>query len=93
MGISAKLLAWFIDYLKDKHPWVMIRGRQSEIEKNAGVPQGSVLGSLLLSNLYKCYECAQKEQKLFADDTMLYIEINNQHNTSEILNNGLENIP
>ena len=31
--------------------------------------------------------------KLFADDTTLYIEIDNENHTSEILNDDLENIP
>ena len=48
MGISDRLLAWFIDYLKDRHQWVVIRRQQSETGQiKYGIPQGSVTRTFL----------------------------------------------
>ena len=71
MGISGRLLALFVDYLKDRHQRVVIRGQQSEISQiKVWVPQGS--DYLLMKLLYT------------------YIEIDNQNDTSKILNKDLE---
>ena len=41
--ISGRLLALFVDYLKDRHQRAVIRGQQSEIGQiKVGVPEGSV---------------------------------------------------
>ena len=94
MGISGRLLTWFIDYLKDRHQRVVIRGQKSEIgEIKAGVSQGSVLGPLLFL-IYINYITmfTRSNMKLFDDDTTVCIEIDNQNDTSGILNDDLENI-
>ena len=47
-GISGTLLAWLIDYLKDRQQRVVINGNYSDWRfTKAGVPQGSILGPLL----------------------------------------------
>ena len=84
-GISGRLLLWFEDYLKDHQQRVVISGQASEWGTiKAGVPQGSVLGPLLfllyindLPNVVR--NC---EIRLFADDTCLFIEVDNRLDTS-----------
>ena len=49
MGIHGRLLDWFMDYLSDHYQVVVVWGQTSEKGLiKAGVPQGSVLGPLLL---------------------------------------------
>ena len=72
----------------------MIRGQQSDIGKiKPSVPEGSVLGPLLfLIYVNDITILTRSSMTLFADDTTLYIEIDNQNDTSAILNDDLENI-
>ena len=94
MGNSVRLLAWFIDCLKDRHQQVVIRVYQSEIGQiESGVPQGSVLGPFpFLIYIRDITMLTRHSMKVFAHDTTWYIEIDNQNNTSEKLNNDSENI-
>lgn len=49
-GIQRQALRWFRSYLSDRHHFVYLNEEQSKIMSvNDGVPQGSVLGPLLLS--------------------------------------------
>ena len=48
-GISGNLLTLLTNYLSDRYQRVVLNGQESDWEKiNAGVPQGSVLGPLLI---------------------------------------------
>ena len=93
-GISGNLLAWFANYLSDRYQQVVIRGQNSEKGLiKAGVPQGSVLGPLLfliyindITNITNC------NIKLFADDTSLYIEFDDNQTATDQLNTDLTNI-
>ena len=94
IGIGGSLLLWFIDYLKDRHQKVVIRGQQSEegIIK-AGVPQGSVLGPLLfLVYINDITLVTQTKMKLFADDTSIYIEFDDPQSASDTLNEDLVHV-
>jgi hypothetical protein len=55
----------------------------------AGVPQGSILGSLIFFDIVIDI---QSTIKLFADDTSLYLMIDNPQTTADILNRDLDKI-
>ena len=94
-GISGTLLHWFEDYLKDRVQRVIINGQFSSwTDITAGVPQGSVLGPLLflvfindITNVVT--DC---HLRLFADDTCLFIEVDNRQQSAVLINKDLENI-
>ena len=94
-GISGRLLDWITDYLKDRLQRVVINGQCSNwTEIKAGVPQGSVLGPLLfllyindiVNVVRNCHI------KLFADDTCLYIEVDDREEAAAALNGDLHEI-
>ena len=95
LGISGDLLKWFYSYLQNRQQRVIINGENSEwgvVE--AGVPQGSILGPLLfivyVNDIADNIDCGLK---LFADDTTLYITVDNdlESRTREI-NRNLEQL-
>jgi hypothetical protein len=94
-GISGRLLDWLKDYLTDREQRVIINGEFSEWGKvNAGVPQGSVLGPLLFLIFINDITEVIKNCKirLFADDTCLFIEVEEPEPSAMALNEDLENL-
>ena len=94
-GIRGGLLEWFKNYLSDRLQRVIINGQVSEwLEILAGVPQGSVLGPLLflifIDDIVHTVEHCKI--RLFADDTCLFLEVDNRINTANQLNGDLGNI-
>ena len=75
MGISGTLLEWFKSYLDQRHQRVVLEGSFSDVkEVKAGVPQGSILGPLLfLVFINDIVNDIGSSVKLFADDTSLYL--------------------
>ena len=94
-GISNNLLAWFKDYLTDRQQRVVINGQSSDWANiKAGVPQGSVLGPLLfLLYINDISHVIQHCQiRLFADDTCLFIEVDNREDAADKINKDLQNL-
>ena len=94
MGIRGILLKWFISYLDDRYQRVVIKGQKSSLGKiKAGVPQGSVLGPLLfLVYINDITNVVNNQIRLFADDTTLFITVDDPHEAALSMNIDLENI-
>ena len=89
IGIRGPLLHWFRSYLNDRKQCVVINGIKSELVNiQAGVPQGSILGPLLfliyINDLVTDIHC---KIKLFADDTSIYITVENTLVSGDLINN------
>ena len=94
IGISGKLIDWFVDYLSNRRQRVVLNGKASSfINVPAGVPQGSILGPLLfliyINDIVSELNC---NVRLFADDTSLYVIVENPINAGNILNRNLLSI-
>ena len=85
------MLDWFTDYLNDRYQRVVLKGQSSSWGKiHAGVPQGSVLGPLMfLIYINDIVDLARCKIKLFADDTTLYLNIDNPVDAAEMINFNL----
>ena len=93
-GIKGSLLAWFRSYLTNRKQRVVLPGSESKWnEIRAGVPQGSILGPLLfllfINDIVKDIGC---NIRLFADDTSLFLVVENPDTAAEILNLDLDKI-
>ena len=87
-GIRGVAYSWFESYLKDRKQYVSINGYKSEhFSISLGVPQGSILGPLLLLIYINDLNTAIKHCKVhhFVDDTNL-LHIND---STKKLNNAV----
>lgn len=93
-GISGKLLKWFDDYLSNRKQRVILNNCNSEWTTiKAGVPQGSILGPLLfLVYINDIVSDINSIIKLFADDTSLYLVVDNPVTVHRTLESDLEKI-
>ena len=94
-GISGRLLDWFADYLRDRKQRVAVNGSLSEWgDVLAGVPQGSVLGPLLfltyINDMTGVIDFGQI--RLFADNTCLFLEIDNREDNANLINRDLARV-
>ena len=91
VGISGSLLQWFTDYLDCRKQRVVIPGVSSNWSTiEAGVPQGSILGPLLfLLYINDIVDNINSSIRLFADDTTLYIIVDNPVQAADQLNSDL----
>ena len=93
-GISGNFLHWLINYLSNRKQRVVLPGVQSKWNFiYAGVPQGSILGPLLfLLYINDIVVDIRSSIRLFADDTSLYIIVDNPDHAAQLLNADLNKI-
>ena len=93
-GIKYKLLCLLIDILKNPQQRVVFKWSVLILDKvNAGVLQGSILGSLLfLIYINGLHNGLQSDPKLFADDTSLFSTVQDITTSTVSLNNDLTKI-
>ena len=84
-GVSGSLLTWFSDYLNDRKQRVVLPCASSSwTSVEAGVPQGSILEPLLfLLYINDIVEDINSSIRLFADDTSLYIIVDDPIHAAE----------
>ena len=80
-GISNHTLSWIGTFLSNHTQTTVVNGvHSSYVEVTSGVPQWSVLGPMLfLSHINDINNANTSYIKLFADDSVLYINIHNQN--------------
>ena len=94
IGINGDLLHWFDNYLTERKQRVVIRGQFSYWgDIMAGVPQGSSLGPLtFLVYINDLAEVVNCNLKMFADDTCLYVTVEDPTTSDTSLNENLTNV-
>ena len=77
-GFNGSTLAWINDFLRNRVQAVSVNGSHSTRGNvTSGVHQGSVLGpALFLIYINDIKEKIQSNMRLYADDTIMYREIN-----------------
>ena len=90
--LELEVLHWFKNYLAKCKQAVVLHGSRSDyLTVPAGVPQGSVLRPLLfLIYINDIVEDIESVIKLVADDTSMYLCLENPHIRAEILNSDLK---
>jgi len=93
-GITGNLLNWLGEYLRDRKQRVVLSNVQSDtVPILAGVPQGSILGPLLfLVYINDIVLDIDSSIRLFADDTALYVIVENHATAAAQLNKDLDTI-
>jgi len=94
-GVGTPLVNWFSSYLHKRQQRVVINGSESSWGHiPSGVPQGSVLGPLLFLIYINdiTHEVLNCKIRLFADDTCLFIEVDDRVDTCVKINDDLSRI-
>ena len=78
-GVNKSTISWIKSFLIGRSQTVVLEGEcSSEVPVTSGVPQGSVLGPLLfLLYINDLPNSISSQVRLFADDTAVYLAINN----------------
>ena len=85
IGIRGQLLTWFEDYLSNRIQAVVIGGEQSGYQTIQAVP-GPTLFLIYINDIVNEINSIIK---LFADDTNVYLSLEDPHQRAHILNNDL----
>ena len=93
-GVIEEALEWFRNYLSNRRQRVVLPGASSDWAYiRAGVPQGSILGPLLfLVYINDIVENIGSLIRLFADDTSLFIIVDDPITSAARLNSDLDKI-
>ena len=93
MGNSGSLLQWFQSYLSNRRQRVVLNRVESNwADVLARVPQGSILGHLLFLIYFNDIVNNIRSIRHFADDTSIYIIIDDPQTAACILNSDLDTI-
>ena len=94
VGVAGSVLTWFKSYLSDRRQRVVLPGVNSNWTFiRAGVPQGSILGPLFfLLYINDIVSEIGSNIRLFADDTSLFIVVDNPVTAAGQLNIDLQKI-
>ena len=89
-GIRGNILNWIKDFLDNRTQLGILNGSNSHnIAVSSGVPQGSVLEPILFLAYINDLKQVRSRVRLFADDTAMYLALDNQAD-SEILQKDLK---
>lgn len=93
-GVCEDLYDWFKDYLSNRRQRVVLSNVKSSWGNiSAGVPQGSILGPLLfLIFINDIVLNLQSNVNLFADDTSLYLVVENPVTAAQQLQRDIQSI-
>ena len=93
-GLTKLLYDWFVDYLSGRSQRVVLSNAKSSFGNlSAGVPQGSILGPVLfLVFINDIVDDIQSNINLFADDTSLYLIVENPQIAATILQSDIDRI-
>lgn len=92
-GIDKNIWHWISNFLKQRKQCVVVDGKSSRlVNVDSGVPQGTVLGPILfLLHINDLPSVVSSKVRLFADDCLIYKEINNC-NDQKALQNDLNSL-
>ena len=93
-GISGDLLELIENFRSNRFQRVVLNGQTTEWEKiNAGMPPGSILGSLFfLIYINDLTDGTSSIAKLFVDDTSLFSVVQNKNDSASQLKNDLNKV-
>ncbi|XP_053406441.1 uncharacterized protein LOC123527061 [Mercenaria mercenaria] len=94
IGVCGNLLQWFKSYLTLRKQRVVFANTSSDWSSiSAGVPQGSILGpALFLVYINDIILNLRSNVRLFADDTSMYIIVDDPATSAATLNQDLETV-
>ena len=93
-GSSGDLLELIENFRSNRFQRVVLNGQTTEWEKiNAGMPPGSILGSLFfLIYINDLTDGTSSIAKLFVDDTSLFSVVQNKNDSASQLKNDLNKV-
>ena len=93
-GVTGTILSWLKNYLHNRKQRVCYEGAFSDWSTiKAGVPQGSILGPLLfIIYINDIVSDISSNIRLFADDTSVYVKVDNPTAAASTINSDLEKI-
>ena len=85
-GVQGKTLRWIEYFLIGRSQTVVLNGNNSdELPVSSGVPQGSVVGPiLLLLYMNDLLDTLQSQVRLFADETAVYLAVEGQADSKKL---------
>jgi hypothetical protein len=85
-GIRGSVHRWLANFLTKRKMRVTLEGESSQqVTVDSGVPQGTVLGPFLfLCHINDLPDVVKSSVRLFADDCLLYREINSQNDHNKL---------